>query len=381
MDALLADDHAFRPLQYGDLLEGVVVQVTPHQIMIDVGHKTDGLLSARELERMDPEVRQSLKVGDKVLAYVLKPEDGDGNLILSLARAKLEEDWRDLESNLGPEQILEAEISSYNKGGLIVNFGRVRGFVPASQLASLPPPGDENESRESRLAAMVGQRLRLKIIDMDRTSNRLILSERAVVEEMRRQRRDQLLDELQEGEVRQGRVSNLTNFGAFVDLGGADGLIHLSELSWGRVSHPEEVLQVGDEVEVYVLRLDRENSRIALSLKRLRPEPWSTVDERYTVGQLVQATVTKITSYGAFARLVDDEIEGLIHISELSEEPIAHPKEAVKVGDLLTLRIIRIDKARRRLGLSLRRVEDHLDAYEDEEKEVTKDPSEKDVSS
>ena len=205
---------------------------------------------------------------------------------------------------------------------------------------------------------MVGQQLQLKIIEFDRRRNRLILSERAAMREWRKQQKEKLLDELQEGDVCQGRVSSLCNFGAFIDLGGADGLVHLSELSWGRVSHSKEVLQVGDEVDVYILNVDREKRRIGLSLKRLQPEPWSLVPEKYSVGQLVQGTITKLANFGAFARIENDEIEGLIHISEFSEDPIAHPKEVVKEGDVVTLRIIRIDANRRRMGLSLKRVEE-----------------------
>jgi small subunit ribosomal protein S1 len=216
----------------------------------------------------------------------------------------------------------------------------------------------ESQDDEEYRAKMVGQKLRLKVIELDRRRNRLILSERAAMREWRRQQKDKLLDELQEGDIRQGRVSSLCNFGAFIDLGGADGLVHLSELSWGRVSHPREVLRVGDQVDAYVLNVDREKGRIGLSIKRLQPEPWSLVPEKYFVGQLVQGTITKLANFGAFARLDDDEIEGLIHISELSEDPITHPKEVVKEGDIVTLRIIRIDADRRRMGLSLKRVEE-----------------------
>lgn len=359
MEELLEESYAYRAFQRGDILEGVIVSASPTEILIDIGSKTEGLVSSRELERMGPEAIEKLKVGDEVPVYVLNPEDKNGNVILSLARAQLGKDWQAAQEIFEAGECFETTVSGYNKGGLIVRLGKVRGFVPASQLVSpYQRSQGESQSNEECWARMVGQPLRLKIIELDRRRNRLILSERAAMREWRRQQKEQLLNELQEGDIRQGRVSSLCNFGAFIDLGGTDGLVHLSELAWGRVSHSKEVLRVGDEVDVYVLNVDREKRRIGLSIKRLQPEPWSLVPEKYSVGQLVQGIITKLTNFGAFARLDNDEIEGLIHISELSEDPIAHPKEVVKEGDVVTLRIIRIDADRRRMGLSLKRVEE-----------------------
>ncbi len=356
MEELLEESYAYRPFRRGDILEGVIVSTSPTEVLIDIGSKTEGLVSSRELERMGPEAIEKLKVGDEVPVYVLNPEDKNGNVILSLSRAQLEKDWQAAQEIFEAGECFEATVSGYNKGGLIVRLGKVRGFVPASQLVPPYQKSQEPQSNEEYWAKMVGQQLRLKIIELDRRRNRLILSERAAMREWRKQQKEKLLNELQEGDVRRGRVSSLCNFGAFIDLGGADGLVHLSELSWGRVSHPKEVLQVGDEVDVYILNVDREKRRIGLSIKRLQPEPWSLVPEKYFVGQLVQGTITKLANFGAFARLNDDDIEGLIHISELSEEPVTHPKEVLKVGDVVTLRIIRIDADRRRMGLSLKRV-------------------------
>jgi small subunit ribosomal protein S1 len=358
MEELLDESYAYRSFQRGDILEGVIVSASPTEILIDVGSKTEGVVSSRELERMGPEAIERLKVGDEVPVYILNPEDKNGNVILSLSRAQLEKDWQTAQEIFEAGEGFEAPVSGYNKGGLIVRLGKVRGFVPASQLVIPYQRSQESQDDEEYRARMVGQKLRLKVIELDRRRNRLILSERAAMREWRRQQKDKLLDELQEGDIRRGRVSSLCNFGAFIDLGGADGLVHLSELSWGRVSHPREVLRVGDQVDAYVLNVDREKGRIGLSIKRLQPEPWSLVPEKYFVGQLVQGTITKLANFGAFARLDDDEIEGLIHISELSEDPIAHPKEVVKEGDIVTLRIIRIDADRRRMGLSLKRVEE-----------------------
>jgi len=359
MEELLEESYAYKPFKRGDILKGVIVSASPTEILIDIGSKTEGLVSSRELERMGPEAIESLKVGDKVPAYVLNPEDKNGNVILSLNRAQLEKDWQAAQEIFKAGECFESTVSGYNKGGLIVRLGKVRGFVPASQMVpSYQRSQEEPQSNEEYWARMVGQQLQLKIIELDRRRNRLILSERAAMRDWRRQRKEKLLDELQESDIRRGRVSSLCNFGAFIDLGGADGLVHLSELSWGRVSHPKEVLRVGDEVDVYILNVDREKRRIGLSIKRLQPEPWSLVPEKYSVGQLVQGTITKLANFGAFARLDNDEIEGLIHISELSEDPVAHPKEVIKEGDVVTLRIIRIDANRRRMGLSLKRVEE-----------------------
>jgi small subunit ribosomal protein S1 len=218
-----------------------------------------------------------------------------------------------------------------------------------------------DSSDEPALAALVGQTLPLKVIEVDRDQNRLVLSEREAVKEARRQQKETLLAELEEGSIRQGIVSGLCSFGAFVDLGGADGLVHISELSWDHVDDPKDVLQIGDEVEVQVLKVDRQRDRIGLSMKRLHPEPWDQVDENYYIGQLVDASITKLTDFGAFARL-EDGIEGLVHISELSEEHVSHPREVVQKGDSLKLRVIDIDSARRRIGLSLRRAIDQFDA-------------------
>lgn len=346
-----------KTLSQGDILEGTVVRVSPEEVLIDVGWKYEGTISSRELESMGPSVIEEIHIGDEVLTYVVSPEDKNGRIVLSLRQAELEKDWRSLERLLETEEILEGTVAGYNKGGLIVQFGQVRGFVPASQLVPPSRQGKEEAlTPEERRAKMVGQKLLLRIIELDRQRNRLILSERAAMRQWRREQKAELLTNLQEGDICHGRVSSLCNFGAFVDLGGADGLIHLSELAWGRVSHPREVLQAGDEVDVYVLNVDRDKRRIGLSLKRLQPDPWSQAEEKYSVGQLVEGTITKLTRFGAFARLKGDDIEGLIHVSELSNDRVAHPKEVVKEGNTLTLRIISLDSDHRRMGLSLKRV-------------------------
>jgi small subunit ribosomal protein S1 len=258
---------------------------------------------------------------------------------------------------LDTQEVYTGKVVGYNRGGLLVKMGQVRGFVPASQLSSNRQMNNSGESTEEQLRRIVGQKIFAKVIEVDRSRNRLILSERAATKEMREVQRSQILDGLKEGEIREGRIVNLADFGAFVDIGGVEGLVHLSELSWKRVNHPADRLKLGDQVSVYILNVDQERQRIALSLKRLEPDPWNTIEQTYQVGQLVAATITKLTKYGAFARLGDEyELEGLIHISELSADHVKHPRDVVQKGQVVTARIVRIDPEQRQLGLSLKRV-------------------------
>ncbi|GAB4560252.1 MAG: 30S ribosomal protein S1 [Anaerolineae bacterium] len=372
-ELLDAEDFSdFQP-KAGEIRDGIVVSVSPTEILIDIGAKSEGVVSGRELERLGEDL-EKLKPGDSVLAYVVRPEDKDGNIVLSLTRAQQERDWRRAEELLNSQEVFEGVVSAYNRGGVIVRLGKVRGFVPGSQLVTTAPvPEDAADEPGSQWAGLVGKKLQLKVIELDRRRNRLILSERQAMREWRKSQKERLLDTLKKGDRVRGRVSSLASFGAFVDLGGADGLIHLSELSWSRVNHPSEVLQVGQEVEVEVINVDRERKRIGLSLRRTQPEPWSVVHEKYAVGQLVEGTITKLASFGAFAR-IDDDIEGLIHISELADHHINHPSEVVKEGDKVTLRIIRIEPQRRRMGLSLKRVDE--DKYAEIDWEVAEDEEE-----
>jgi len=371
-------DLGFKRLKFGDIVAGTVVRAGAREILIDIGAKSEGIVDHAELEKMSSDAIKKIQVGDRILAFVLRSENRDGNVVLSLARAQLERDWQDAELLLKSEQVFEAQVAGFNKGGLIVRVGKVRGFVPATQLESvfrkkMDSPDEHVQVTEADLSALVGKKIKLKVIELDRERNRLILSERAAMRDLRKTQKEVVLTELKEGDSRSGTVTSVADFGVFVDLGGVDGMIHLSELSWTKIGHPKDLVQVGDKVQVQVLSVDRERERIALSLKRLRPEPWTTVEQRYQVGQLVNGTITKLASFGAFARL-DDNIEGLIHISELADRRIQHPKEVVKEGDSLTLRVVRIDATRRRLGLSLKKVADEnfsgdvtdLDAPEEE---------------
>ncbi len=371
MEALLNDEHFnFHELETGEIIEGTIVSIDDNGIMVDIGSKSEGIVPNRDLERVDPEIREKLALGETIFTQVVKPMSRDGHAILSLSRALAEYDWQHAAELLESQEIFEGEVTGYNKGGVIVYIGKARGFVPASQLVS--DNGHKNEDSDDRFADLVGVKLQLKVIELDRSRNRLILSERQAMREWRRLQKEKLLSELKIGDIRKGKVSSLAPFGAFVDLGGADGLIHLSELSWSRVQKPEEVVNIGDEVEVKVISVDRERSRIGLSLRQLQPEPWTVIHEKYAIGQLVEAEVTRLTSFGAFAR-IEGEIEGLIHISELSDKRITHPKEVVQQGQTITLRIIKIEPDRRRIGLSLRRV------AEEEYAVIQWEPAEEDV--
>jgi small subunit ribosomal protein S1 len=271
-----------------------------------------------------------------------------------LSRAIQEKDWLVAQQLMENNEILEAEVSGHNNGGLEVIFGKLRGFVPASHISTLPR-GVSPEERKELLSSLVGQTIPLKVVEVDRRKRRLILSERAAHRRWQREHRKQLLDEIQIGEVRTGTVRSLANFGAFVDLGGAEGLIHVSEIAWFPVSHPSEVLKVGERVEVKVLRIDKQRERVGLSLKRVQPDPWSHVQEDYRSGELVEAVVTRVTDFGAFVRLRTG-VEGLLHVSEMADIRPDHPQSLVSPSDLLLLRVIRVEPDRRRIGLSLRQV-------------------------
>ena len=275
--------------QSGEIRTGVVVDKRPNEILVDIGFKSEGIVNGRELERLG-EFVDELNLGDEVPVYIVR-EDREGNLVLSISRAQAEKDWERAEVLMESQEIFEGSVAAFNRGGVIVKLGQVRGFVPASQLSADSQgqsQGDGEEPGDDRWAALVGEPLMLKVIDIDRKRNRLILSERQAMREWRRQQKEQLLETLSDGDVYDGLISSIADFGAFVDLGGADGLIHLSELSWNRVSHPSEVVSVGEKVKVQILNIDHDRRRIGLSLRRLQPQPWDVVDQNYAVGQIVR---------------------------------------------------------------------------------------------
>jgi small subunit ribosomal protein S1 len=353
-DLLSQEAYSYQRPKRGELRIGQVVLVGPNEIVVDVGAKREAVVSAQDLQRLSAEERAALSVGDQISVCVVNPEDRDGNIIVSIYLAQVEQDWQRAEEYLASKEIVEEKVIGYNKGGLVVPFGRIRGFVPASQLVGFPRRLSPDQKVE-RLAQQVGRNLVGQIIEVDRKRKRMIMSEQAAQGEWRARKQRELMDSLVEGQVVRGVVTSLANFGAFVDLGGAEGLVHISELAWHRVKHPREVLKVGDAVEVYILKLDRANHKIGLSMRRLQPDPWSLVDTKYFIDQRVVGKITNVTDFGAFAHL-EDGIEGLIHISELTEGAINHPSEVVKRGDRYLLEIIKIEPERQRIGLSLKRV-------------------------
>jgi small subunit ribosomal protein S1 len=360
MEQFLNDpSHDYKSLKYGDVMDGVIMHLDRDEILVDIGSKSEGIVPSREYSSLTPEERQALAIGETILVFVVQPENQEGHAVVSIDRARQEKSWRRLQEIYEANEVIEAEVTNYNKGGLLVNLDGVRGFVPASQVTEIR--GGDEASKQADMARLIGGTLPLKVIEINRHRNRLILSERQAVQERRDVMKERLIEELTEGEVRKGRVSSICDFGAFVDIGGADGLVHLSELSWSRVRHPSEVLRVGQEVDVYVLGINAQEKKIALSIKRTQAEPWSRVATAYEVGQLVRGTVTQLANFGAFAR-IEDGIEGLVHVSELVDDRVTHPKQVVSEGDDLLLRIIRIDPQRRRMGLSLRRALDTPDS-------------------
>ncbi len=354
MGDVFAGEYAYQRPKRGEIREGHIIAIHEDSIVVDLGLKREGIVPPDDLERLGPEVLATLSVGDQVPVYVLRPEDDKEGILVSLHRARQEQDWIDAQHLLETGGIWEGSVRGFNRGGLIVHYGKIRGFVPASQVTGISRRMDPT-TLQNRLSEMVGQDMPLKIIEVDRQNRRLIFSERNARREWRSQQRDKLLDELQEGDHVRGLVSNVCDFGVFVDVGGTDGLVHISELSWRRTGHPSELLKVGDEVEAYVLRVDKERKRIGLSLRLMEPDPWEHAEEKYELGQVVTGVVTKITAFGAFAAL-DDGIEGLIHISELAETPPRHPEEVLSVGTAVPLCVVRVEGDRRRMGLSLKRV-------------------------
>ena len=387
MGELLDSMKPIKPLRRGDVVEGVVMRADADGIFVNVGAKAEGVVPPGEMKTLDDAAREQISVGDDIVTFVVRPETAEEGAILSVDRAVGEQGWRVLEVAMESGEIIKGKILGFNRGGAIVEAEAVQGFVPISQLVSVPrayfrtaqEPAERRQSAENQATEpeesetdaspapapperdpredQIGKELDLRVLEVNRGRNRAVFSERQAIQERRDSQKARLIEELREGEVRQGKVTGISSFGAFVDLGGADGLIHISELSWGQVGSPDEVVKVGDELNVYVLRVDAENKRIALSLRRLQPEPWETINERYQVDDIVDATVTKLTNFGAFAR-VEGAVEGLIHISELSSRMISHPREVVSEGESVRVKILRIEPERRRLGLSLKQAED-----------------------
>ncbi len=363
MEELLAEqDSDIKSFKHGDVVEGKVVRIDKDEILVDIGAKSEGVVSNRELYGRNAESQPQLTIGDVVLVYVLQPESQEGHVVLSLRRAGLERKWRSMQEQFEAGVIIEAPVIDHNKGGLIVDCG-IRGFVPISQIVDFPrrpqndQPRDAAQEIAEKLQPFVGRKLRLKILEVNRKANRLILSEKVALYEERREKRDELFSSLQVGQKVTGTVRSIAPFGVFIDLGGIDGLVHKSELSWNKVNNPEAGYKVGDEVEAEVIDINHERGRISLSIRRLQPDPWHSTVADFNVGDVIDGTVTKLVNFGAFVR-VRDGLEGLIHISELSHQRVAHPGDVVHEGQQLKLKIISLDSERHRLGLSLKQAEE-----------------------
>jgi small subunit ribosomal protein S1 len=366
-ERLLDESPEFSPssLRRGEIRNAIILEIKEREIIVDLNAKQDGIVRSEDLERLDDQFRQSLNVGDEVPVYVLNPRDQDDNLIVSINMGLQRYDWDKAREMLQTEEADTVRVIGHNRGGILVRWRRLEGFVPSSHLTSVSFASDRREVWNE----LIGEELVVKVIEVDQDRRRLIFSEREAQKEKRAQQKARLLSALQEGDIVPGTVTGLRDFGAFVNLGGADGLIHVSELAWHRVDHPRDVLKVGDEIEVYVLNLDRESNRIALSRKRLLPDPWDDAAERYHEGQLVEGTVTNVVDFGAFVAL-DNGLEGLLHLSEMGDGSLKEPYSYVKKGDRLSLRISHLEPEKRRVGFTQRwgtdLADDEVEAQEDE---------------
>jgi small subunit ribosomal protein S1 len=332
----------------GDVVNGRVVRIDKDEVLVDIGFKSEGVIPLPELSiRKSVKPDEEVHLGEWVDALVMQKEDQDGRLVLSKKRARFEKAWKRIEAASTAGENVEGTVIEVVKGGLILDLG-VRGFLPASLV---------DIRRVQDLDEFLGRKLECKVIELNRNRNNVVLSRRAVLEDERREVRQKILDELQPGQVIEGVISNIVEFGAFVDLDGIDGLIHISELSWSHVNHPSEVLQIGEKVQVKVLDIDRDRQRISLGLKQTQADPWQSVIESYQVNDVVEGRVTKVVTFGAFVE-IHPGVEGLVHISELAAHHVENPREVVNQGDVLAVRVIEIDADRRRLSLSLKRVAD-----------------------
>ena len=348
----------------GEIRKGTIASISKDQILISIGAKSEGIIGSREMESLSKEVKDSFEVGQEITVYVVNPEDRHGNLMLSYSRAREASSWDKVEELEKSKDACESKVSGYNKGGLLVNIEGLNGFVPASQLALSRRMNIKGDSPEERWGEMVGEEITVRVIEVDRNRRRLILSERAASSETRESLKEAVIESLEIGQTYNGRVTSLASFGAFVNIKGADGLVHLSEIAWERINDPSEVLSVGQEVEVKVISIVKEKKRIGLSIRQLLEDPWVEKAKTFEVGQMVKCKITRLTSFGAFAE-IEPGFEGLVHISELSEQRVEHPKELLHEGDEVNLRIIKIEPEEHRIGLSLRKVESMKYAEQD----------------
>lgn len=342
----------------GDILTGTILAIDSHGVIVDVGLKRDGVVPRQDLDAVDDPERY--KIGQEVTVMVVKTEDYDGNLVVSIQQALASKDWEAALTYMESGDLYPGKVVAANKGGLIVPFGELRGFVPASHVLDLPR-GLGDEERAQFLSKLVSKRVDLKIIEVNPERRRLVLSQREAERDARDNAKERLLDRLNVGDVVKGTVSSLREFGAFIDLGGADGLVHISELAWRRVRHPGEILTVGQQVETYVLQLDRDERRIGLSLKRLQPNPWEEIEKNYIIGQTVEGVVSRVVSFGAFIEL-DNGIEALLHVSQMGDPAPQAPEELVRPGERIVAKIVSLEPDRQRMGLTLKPIDGSSEA-------------------
>ena len=334
----------------GEIRQGIIASITPGQILVSVGTKSEGIITGKEYEAIPEDELKNLEVGKEISVFIVNPEDNNGNLVLSYTAAREEENWKHAEELMASKTAFDSKVVAYNKGGLIVSLDGLRGFVPASQISMSRKASMTGDTPEQRYGKQVGTPITCCVMEVDRERRRLIFSERAASNETRETVKERIIENLQEGEIRKGRVTSLADFGAFVNINGADGLVHLSEVSWDHIKNPAEVLKVGDEVKVKVISVDKDKKRIGLSIRQTQDDPWTDRIAKYHIGDLLNAEITRLTKFGAFAK-IEEDLEGLIHISEISEKRIEHAKEVLKEGDKVTVRVIKIDPEAHRIGL------------------------------
>lgn len=339
----------------GDLREGIIVEIRPSELLVNIGSKRDGVVPQSDLAKLDAEFVKNLREGQTVDVVVARQPEDDSVFLLSIADAQQRRDWLVAEQLLESGAITDHKVLGFNKGGLTVEFNHLRGFVPASHILDMPRNLSEDQ-RRTEFEARISQVMRLKVIEVDPKRRRLVMSQMLAEREYRSTLREELFKTLAVGDVVTGTVRSMRPFGAFIDIGGVDGLLHVSEIGFGNINHPREALAVGEEVKVQVIRIDTDSQRVALSRKRLLSNPWDGVEERYAVGNIVPATITRLADFGAFAEL-EPGVEGLIHISEVADIAVAEPLKTVRAGDKIQVKVLRVDAKRQRIGLSLRQVD------------------------
>lgn len=342
-------DFSYSPPRRGEIREATILQIDEREIIVDLGAKQDGIVPSQDLDRMEDSFRESLETGASIPVYVVNPRDQNENLIVSINMGLQRYDWEKASELLKSQDPVDVKVSGYNKGGALVRWNRLEGFIPSSHLVSAKMTADRREA----MSELIGSKLGVKVIEVDQDRRRLIFSEREAQREWRAKQKQKLMEELSNGDVVNGVVTGLRDFGAFVNIGGADGLIHVSELAWHRVDHPRDILSIGEKIEVYVLNLDRATNRIALSRKRLLRDPWDDAQYRYHEGQLVSGQVTNVVDFGAFVAL-EDGLEGLLHLSEMGDGALKEPHSYVQKGDQLSLRISHLEPEKRRVGFTQR---------------------------